>query len=119
MILDVLDCFQEGYSTNFSCFCQVSALEGPGDWPYAFWNDVLDGIISQGSSAMNVLVLGAEFGTASTNLAKRGVKVVSCLTRRHDMWGGQKEEKLESTDMKETFAKMLKAKVAKATSSTS
>jgi hypothetical protein len=87
--------------------------------PYAFWNDVFDGIIPQGSSAMNGLVLGEEFGRASTNLVKRGVKVVSCLTRRHDMWGGQKGEKLRSMDMMETFAKMLKAKVAsRATSST-
>lgn len=87
------------------CFCQVFALEGPGDWPYAFWNDVFDGIIPQGSSAMNGLVLGEEFGRASTNLVKRGVKVVSCLTRRHNMWGGQKGEKLQSTDMTETKPK--------------
>jgi hypothetical protein len=67
-------------------------------------------VVSAGSATFNAVVLGEEYGKGTINLLRRSVRVVSVLTRRHNLWVKKKGEKAESTDMSETFAKSLKKK---------
>lgn len=89
---------------------QAYKLQAAGDWPMDFWKDVFGNVVKEGSTTFNAVVIGEEFSRGTINLVKRGVRVVSCLTRRHNLWVGKKGEAMVSTDMTETFAKSINKK---------
>jgi hypothetical protein len=94
-------------TSNLFCVLQHVAMT-PGDWPSKFWNNVLEDVVPDSATAYTAVVIGEEFGRGTASLVRRGVKVVTCVTSRTNVWCGKGAVPLVSTDMSSTFAQSLK-----------